>query len=232
MWPAIGSSLVGAMSLIALLMRRTRDEIPFSLALYIINTAAVISAFSITNPYFANGVEHWVPFQGGKLGCLISALIAPSFPLGFAAIVAQTSASTLQFLSFSPEVRQRIVGEPWAIIAFGLAAILTLFFRLSRMRLEKRNIEGQAEVAAIKRNAKMSLGLRDLMNTPLQTLEFSTAILRDDGASDPAVIERMTHALETLKGINELLTQYGHDLDWKYETVSFDPKNLLRQQAP
>src|SRR6185295_13493627 len=124
-------------------------------------------------------------FQASKLGCLVSAMVAPGFGVGLTSILAFCLSAFIQFqFFFPPGIKANVdVAEPWPIFAFGLAGILALVYRFRRVQLEQKFARVQAQNFAIKQLASAFLNIRDLMNTPLQVIELSTRILRDSSGT-------------------------------------------------
>ena len=217
-WPAIASSLAGIALLTVLLWRHGRASIKLSSLVYLVNAVSVIGSLLMTNPYFALYGKNWVPFQASKLACLISAMIAPSFLTGLLTIVAQAASSAIQFELFTEDLRDRIaVGEPWAMLAFAMVGIFTLSFRFRRVLIEEEMAQIRVKTLFMRQLAKSFLRLRDLMNTPLQIIEFSTDILRSKNLQDEAILVRIENAVESLKDLNAELTRYEKDSDWSLE---------------
>lgn len=208
-WPAGLSVLIGVVSLLILFLRRERAGFPLTGAIFLANTMAVAAGFLLTNPYYAMGAHIWVPFQGSKLATLIAVLIAPSFVLGLAGVAIHSGLSALQWLTFDSELKTKVAfGEPWAVLAIGIAAALTLCYRFSRVAAENRTAAAQAEAEAMGKLAVTLLSLRDLMNTPLQTLEFGIGVLREGKIKDGALFSQMERAVDQLKTTNAMLKKY------------------------
>ncbi len=206
-YPAALSSAYGALVILILYLRRHSISIPLAAYLYMSNAAFVIFAFYQTNPYFlAHFAERWVPFQGNKLGTLLTPLLAPSLPSGLIVVAAYSIVSVIQFYSFPEALQQKIAyGEPSLSIVFGLAACLMLFFRFRRTQIEHRMIKAEAEAEAVKRWAHALVHLRDLTNTPLQVIEFSTALMRDHQVYDPKIFSNIEGAMRELRIIDAKL---------------------------
>jgi hypothetical protein len=183
-----------------------------------LNAGAVSFALCLVyaySPYFAAGDKSWVPFQASKLGAMVAGLLAPGFTIGLVGIGLHAGSSVVQFLSFPREMQAPWIGEePWATLAFGLAGVFVLVLRFRIRQLEMERIEAQAEAEATRRLALSFLELRDLMNTPLQSIELATALLReeiDEGDPIPDLIERSS---EKLRQIAEMLKRYEHAIEW------------------
>lgn len=215
--PPFLSALVGLTLLIVLFSRRKTPTVRWASAIYLVNTAAVDTALLLTNLEFAVSQKHWVPFQASKLGCLIAAMVAPGFWIGLLAVLSHCLSSLLQYVFFfPPEIKTQLdAGEPWPIVAFGLAGVLALVYRFRRAQLEEEVVRIQAQNFAIKRLANAFLNIRDLMNTPLQVIEFSVDQLRNSNDFHKTSLDRIDRSVQRLTEINSLLVQHEKEIEWQ-----------------
>jgi len=215
--PAIFSIAVALVLLAALLFRRKNPSTKHACIIYLINTAAVATVLLATNSDFANFEPNWSPFQASKLGCLIAAMLAPGFGVGLISILTYSLSAFVQYQFFFPPALKTHMdaAEPWPIFAFGLAGILALVYRFRRAQLEQKVSRVQAENFAIKQLASAFLNIRDLMNTPLQVIEFSTRILRDSSAPQKSVIDNIDRSVQSLRDINSVLVQHEREIEWR-----------------
>ena len=152
----------------------------------------------------------WVPFQPHKLGALAVALLAP--PRIWSGAVSHRAVRRLRACCtgclLSPALKARAPAEPWAILAFGTFAAGIYAYRVYTWRKEQRMAEALAEARISERLSRIVLALQDLANTPLQTLELTSALLAHRGAA-PALIERMQRSLARLRDLNRLMAHYS-----------------------
>jgi hypothetical protein len=221
-WPSLASATLGAVLLVVLLLRRKAATIRVCSWLFLINSIAIAAALFVTHPYYAALGQKWVPFQANKLGCLITALLAPSFWVGLASIATMAGLAVFQFYLFPGEVRENLaVGEPWTTAAFAMSGVILLWYRLKRMEMERLLVVMHAEAAAIRDTARTFMRLRDLMNTPLQTIELSIEILRRKQGGLEPTLARMKSALKRLRKLNGLLAKYEARLNWEQNDLTF-----------
>lgn len=215
--PAVVSALVGLILLVVLFMRRKTPSARWASGLFLVNTASVATALILTNLQFAMLESNWVPFQASKLGCLIAAMIAPGFWVGLLSILTYCVSSWVQLEFFFPVglKEQVAAGEPWPILAFGLAGVLALIYRFRRAQLEQEVARIQAQNFAIKKLAEAFLNIRDQMNTPLQVIELSTNLLRDPNQPERPALDCIDRSVESLREINSLLVQYEKQIEWQ-----------------
>jgi len=215
--PPFLSALVGFTLLIVLFCLRKTPTVRWASVIYLVNAASVDTALLLTNLEFAVSQTNWVPFQASKLGCLIAAMVAPGFWVGLLSILAHCLSASLQFVFFfPPEIKTQLdAGEPWPIVAFGLAGVLALVYRFRRAQLEEEIAQIQAQNFAIKRLANAFLNIRDLMNTPLQVIEFSVDQLRNSNEFHKAILDRIDRSVQRLTEINSLLVQHEKEIEWQ-----------------
>ncbi len=230
LWPAVASTATG-LALLGLLLLCRRLSLRQLSLIYLLNAAAVASVFYVAAPYYIAGLKDWVPFQGNKLGCIVTALLAPSLPAGLVGIMFHCGAALVQFARLGTEASQQLgYGEPFATVIFAVAGVVTLFFRFARVRFEERLVHAQAEAAAMKRLATACLHIRDLMNTPLQTIECSLALLQaqETSARDAAVYGAIDRAFESMHALSRLLSEHEAAVNWEASGTSFDAERSLK----
>jgi len=215
--PAAISFAVALVLLAALIVLRKTPSLQGAWIIFALNTISVATVLYLTNPAFAESDRNWSPFQASKLGCLIAAMIAPEFWVGFMSIMAYCLSSVVQYqFFFPPELQSKLdTAEPWPIIAFGLAGVLALIYRFRRAQLEQELARVQAQNFAIKRLAGAFLGIRDLMNSPLQVIEFSTKLLRHSREPQQPIIDRIDRSVQSLREINTVLVQHEKEIEWE-----------------
>jgi hypothetical protein len=219
---------VGILLITTLWLNRARPSVRLASACFMINSAAIATAFYMTNAAFAALGPRWVPFQGDKFAALLAAVLAPSVASGTASILLYAGLAALQFQMFPPELRQSLaVGEPWTVLAFGLVALLLLAFRFARVALERQVAAAEREVEATRALAAKIMGIKDLLNTPLQSLDLAVAILKEEGAADPALLDRVGRAVESIAATTRALSKYETLLNADRRALSFDSMQVV-----
>jgi hypothetical protein len=178
----------------------------------------VVMAWMVDAARAAHGV-HWVPYEPAKLSVLTLAVIAPpGWATGAAAIAMFVGSSLLHHALLGDVVRARMsAGEPFAIIAYGVFALVLLGFKQRSYALRSELQQARSEKVAIERVARVAMALRDLANTPLQTLELVRQQLL---AADPQCrthTDRIGRALDRLRRLNDLLGPYQAAVTWDDE---------------
>jgi hypothetical protein len=222
LWPNVASALVGAALLVLLLARRKQPSVTLGSAAFLVNTAAIVTALVVAAPHYA-GSTKWVPFQANKLGALTVPLLMPELWVGVLGVLAFSGSAVIQYGLFAPEIRQRIpFGEPWASVAFGVFGLVLTAYRWRWLETERSLARAQAEAAALDRMAHTLLAVRDLSNTPLQTIQFIVGLLGEQHPELAPLLERMKGSLTALRDLNQILKSHESALRWRPEDASFD----------
>lgn len=110
-------------------------------------------------------------------------------------------------------------------ISLGTLAIVSTLWLFALVEYARDRLE-RAEMASLKNMARAFIQLRDLMNTPLQTIELSMSLLPDELRKENIPLSRIDHAMSTLRSINTALARYEKDVDWEQEDNFLDLSNL------
>jgi hypothetical protein len=221
-WPLLASGLVGVAILGALVAARRRPDLRLGAAAFLLNAASVSVALWLSHPDDQASGQIWRPFEANRLGALTVALLSPGRAIGLLAIVGYVAAVLVQYHLLPHSARQQLpMEEPWATIVYGIFAVVLLNYRLRGLALARDVARRCAEAAALERLAQASLALRDLANTPLQTLGLSLAILRARQPALAPVLDRMERALHRLQALGHNLAKPGFALS--VEAQSPDP---------
>ncbi|HKQ71772.1 MAG TPA: hypothetical protein VJT73_20655 [Polyangiaceae bacterium] len=169
-------------------------------------------------------------FQAQKLGALAVALLAPPLLAGLGSIGIFVGSAVARDLTLAANTRARFAEEPWATLAYGAFAVGLYLYRLHAQRLERRMHEALAEARALQRVSRVLLAIRDFSNSPLQTLQLTTALLRlrHGGATD--VVDRMDRALARLCHLNQAMARYESEVDWQSGEESMDAIAVLERE--
>lgn len=221
-WPAILSIGVSATLFVLLFVGRRRASMRVASSFFVLNSLAMGFALFVRDPYYAQ-FGNWMPFQANKLACVVVALLAPQLWAAFAAIAIHVTSATLVLVTVGPELRETIVFEPVGTFAYGFVAVGLALYRQRRLALEREVATARAEIVGKERLARTILALRELANTPIQTIELCTEILRVRGPSaDPEVLARLQRAVQRLRELSELLARYQSGVTWDVADTSID----------
>jgi hypothetical protein len=232
-YPSVFSSAVGVGLIVLLLTRRNRATIRLGSIVFLVNTAVMLVALWITSGFWAAGDHAWTPFQANKLGAMASAVLAPQLGVGLVAIGAFTAMAIGKYFVLDPQIQARFpVGEPWLILFYTLFGSVILAYRLHSMTLERKALRLQAEADAIEQLARTILRLRDYANTPIQTIAFTTELIRGRHPDLEKDLVHLEHAVERLMELSRTLSRYESVHHWVPGDESPDAARLGDQLPP
>jgi hypothetical protein len=215
LYPYAMSVLVGIGLMVFLLVRRQRATVRLGSAVFLVNMVTIMVALWITNGYWATTGRPWTPFQANKLGALAVAMLAPQLGVGLVSIAgfAATAIGKVYFLD--PDIQRGFpVGEPWFVLIYALFGGVLLIYRLRGLALEREMLRMQAESAAAEQLARTFLRLRNYTNTPLQTIAFTTELLRAKHDDLKHILDRLERAGDKLTELSLALNRYESAHRW------------------
>lgn len=207
--------------------KRSRSHALFLLIL--VPTAAM--TWLIDDARAAHGAC-WAPYEPNKLSALTLAIIAPpGWRIGMLAILLFVVSALVHHVMLGEVLRARMAsGEPVGVIAYGVFALVVLGFNQRGYALRGELQHERAEKVALERVARVSLALRDLANTPVQTLELIRQRLLIDSPQLRIQTDRMGRALERLRRLNDILAPYQTSVIWDQEVTTLERE--LRKTKP
>jgi hypothetical protein len=229
-YPYAISALVGIGLIVFLLIRRQRATVRLGSAVFLINTVAMLIALWITSGYWAASGPAWTPFQANKLGALAVPMLAPQLGVGLASIAGFAATAVAKFYFLDADIQRGFpVGEPWFVLIYAAFAGVLLLFRLRGLALEREMLRVQAEAASADQLARMFLRLRDYTNTPIQTIVFTTELLRAKHHDLKPVLDRVERAVAKLTELSDALTRYERGHYWEPGEESLDATMIDQQ---
>jgi hypothetical protein len=229
-YPFAMSALVGIGLIVFLLIRRQRATVRLGSAAFLANTVAVLAALWITSGYWATAGRAWTPFQANKLGALTVPMLAPQLGVGLASIAGFAAIAIGKFYFLDSDIQRGFpVGEPWFILVYALFGAVLLIYRLRGMAMEREMLRVQAEAAAAQQLARTFLRLRDYTNTPIQTIAFTTELLRAKHHDLKPVLDRLERAVDKLTELSDALTGYENAHKWSPGDESLDATMMDKQ---
>lgn len=173
----------------------------WSLAAFVVLVLPLLPIFWLSESAAVAAGRIWQPFIGRKLIILGLALLTPRSTAVAALLVTlfmlESIAVWLQ-LDLGHDPLAAAAGEPWVTLIFFLAALLILLERRHRRRLENELLEAAREAETLQHLVDVSTAVRDQVNTPLQTLVLSVALLARRHPEEQRVLDRMGRSLEKL----------------------------------
>jgi hypothetical protein len=233
-WPSLLSSAAGFLVAGYLIARRRSVGVREAGLAFVLNNAAIQWCLWIGNDHFALAGAHWSPFQANNLGCLAAAFLAPEIWSGAIVIVGFAGSAIVQYLLFPPDIQNRLpLGQPWPTLVYGIFGIVLLGFFMRRRAMEVAVLRSGIEKTALQHLARRSMAIRDLANTPIQTIELTSAILRTRRPDLAPELDRIDRALSRLHDLNALLADLDASDRRSRALESFDARaHLQGPQTP
>ena len=208
MWAMMQFAALGALVAAVALIWRTAPR-RVLLVLFSLNVVSALFTALAGAQTFAHANRMEELFQAVKAGLFVIAILSPSLPIGVGWILVFTLAPMVQVHTWAPDIRARVaVWEPWFVPIYGGIALVLLIYRRRSVALERQLAEARATRLSVERLARMSLAIRDLANTPLQTLTTGVALLRRDLGERGLVLASMERALERLGKLRHTLAPF------------------------
>jgi hypothetical protein len=225
MWPPLASMAAAGVLLAILLARRQTCSRACIDAVFLLNLAAILATLLLIARY--PGVDStWKPFQEFELGMVSCAILAPELWVGLVGISAYALSSLFLLSTIDPHHAQS-VGEPWATIGFVTFSAILLGYRLKQALLERKMLVERVRLEATARLANVLLAVRDLSNTPLQTIALAADLARTRHPDLAPIMDRIDRSIARMRDLDQTLRQHEHAVKWSDE-ASLDAKELAR----
>jgi hypothetical protein len=231
LWPLLQFTAAGAVILTVLLIWRNAPR-GICLAFLSLDFASALVTSLAASHFFVHAGVVTQLFQTVKMSALVIAILSPSARLGAAWVALFSAAPLVQVALWPAEVRAALPpGEPWFAPIYGAIALTLLLYRRRSLDLERALAETRGREMSIARLAQVSLAVRDLANTPLQTLTTGVDLLRHKASGSEAVIESMARALVRLEKLRQALAPFEQHVEWRPHDESFDAVARLEEMA-
>lgn len=184
-------------------------------------TAAIAAQKNLSISYFGTY----------KVMAVIVALLAP-FPhyAGYILLSFCLLIPPIQVLLFSPEIIQASGHyEPWITMCYALVAFLVLHHRISTLQLHANLIESQTKEKSLRDFADVAMALRDLTNTPLQSLDLLTDLLREEKISHKQASELLSRTTYRLRDLMQVLSEQQKKIFRQQVQESMNSMDIIRQ---
>jgi PAS domain S-box-containing protein len=192
----------------------------------------VLKALALIWVINARAVQYGIrfePFLGYKLFALGVALFTPSLWLGVGAIAASAALPMLQEALWPAAVRRSLpVPEPWLTVLVAGVALAIFFHRRHQLAVLRNLVSRETKAAYVDRFMRKFLAVRDLANSPLQSLHATLAVLRARHRESQAAFDRIERQIDRLHKLSTVLSHY-QPATWRAGEQSFDPLQVLQQ---
>ena len=230
-YPYATSVGVGIALTLFLLIRRQRPTVRLGSAVFLVNNIVILAALWVTSGYWATTGMAWTPFQANKLGALAVAMLAPELTVGLASIAGFAAVALGKSYLLDPDIQRGFpVGEPWFVLIYALFGAVLLIYRLRGMVLERNMLRAQAEAIAAGQLARTFMRIRNYTNTPIQTIAFTTELLRAKTHDLKPILDRLERAVDKLTECSRLLGSYENAHTWSRGDESLEA--TIRNEQP
>jgi hypothetical protein len=227
-WPSLASGAAGVVLAVVLFVRRAHPTVRLTSAVFLVNIGVIVVALWIVTGAFAAAPGTWIPFQANKLGALAAAVLAPDLATGLLAIGAFVAMPLVRYVMLPSAHQQRFpIGEPWTIVIYAVFALAMLGYRVHSVALARRVLRVRTESIATQRLARTFLALRDVTNTPLQTIELAANVVRARCPDMAPLLDRIDRSLDRLYRLNHAFSEYESQIEWDEGDISPDPNVLV-----
>lgn len=225
-------AVCGAIWIWSLAHRELPTMTTSNIVILTLNATIIVALTSAAQRLAESGID-WVPFRPHQLGAMAVALLAPPAAwVGVAAIVGFVGTAAIQYALFDAAIRERLpFGDPLSTLIYGGFAIVLLFFRRRADKTEREVIRAHADAESSQRHARAMLAIRDLANTPLQTLANMTTLLRHRGTLSDEDLARIERSVARLTELEHATQPFEHGLEWDPGDESWDPRAVLTTHA-
>lgn len=225
-------SVAGSAALLAFLSYRSaRPTERLASIVFLLNAGLISFAMYLRDPHYAQ-LAHWVPFQSTKVACIAAAMLAPQLWSAFVGIGIHAGSALLVLAKLDPRLRETIALEPLATLAFALIGSVLAFDRHRRLSLERQVAMARADAVAAEHLARTILAIRELANTPIQTIEFCNELLRTtEESAHPAILERIDRSTARLREVSQLLREYESSARWGSDDAAMNARRVLEEGA-
>lgn len=127
-------------------------------------------------------------------------------------------------LSLYPLIRSGIISSDYIpnVLNYILTTTMTVFSMISLIGAIElgREYVDRVEKSSLRNMARAFIELRDLVNTPFQTIQLSVELLRQKHPNETKTLEKIENSLNTLRRVDAALAKYESSVDWS-QTDSF-----------
>lgn len=212
-WLYLGHAAVSGTVAFILWERRDASERQ-SLVAFLFLALPLLPIFWIAQSSAIGAGTPWSPFLGRKLLMLGLALLTPCSPRVAALLLGLFMAESIvlwHHLGLAHNTTALAVGEPWVTLLYFAASLVLVVMRWRKRRLERRLMEAEAQTEALRQLVRVSISVRDQINTPLQSLEVGLKLLSMRVPQEREAIVRMDRSLRTLIEMSHALQRWDDE---------------------
>ncbi len=230
-WAMMQFAVGGALALLVLVSYRSASR-AVCLAFFSLDVLSALVTSTAGAHAFVHAGQLGQLFESAEAGMLVIAILSPSVRLGVAWIGVFVLTRLVQFYMWAPELRDAVPAtDPAFLPVYGVIGVVLLLYRRRSARLSIALSDARAERLTMEQLAHVSLALRDLSNTPLQTLTIALTLLRCKAEPTEQILASMDRALARLKDLRHALEPFETHAHWDQRYESFDAVARIEQLA-
>ncbi len=200
--------------------------------LFALNLVPVYAALWISEAVLASRGTLWVPFQPHGLSSLTIAILTPPIRrVGVPTILLPAILAALQFETFSGDQQALLppnsLYEPWVSAIF---AEVLYFYKLHTFRIADFAAARETEAQLMRKTTRTILAIKDLANSPIQSLTVDAEILKELHPEDSPVARRIGKSAFQLRQLNRILDEYLRGNGGIVVEPSIDPREELSKE--
>jgi len=198
------------------LNRRSRPQLLASW-IYLGNILTSIVTVTLNHEYFIHANVPFAPFIGIKMTAAIVALQTPAVRwVGWVSLAIMAICPMIQFYHWPPEIRYTLGSmEPWITLSVVICAGFIYYHRLQVFEMFERKAKLEAAAAELRRFAHLLLGAQHLTNTPLQVIESTTQLIRDQHPEAAPLVQKIEKAFIPIQHISQLMSFGKSHISWE-----------------
>jgi hypothetical protein len=153
--------------------------------------------------------------------------------LGYGAILLIGAAAAIQYYWLGSEMRSWIPDtEPWITLFLVPVSSTLLYLRVRGREMERAAVHAASQAAMVTERNRTFLAIRDLSNSPLQTLLFGVEALKRTHPELEAQTDRMLGAIHKLQSLHAILDERVRKTGSGMQELSMDSESILRGSFP
>ena len=230
LWPWVVAMLVSFIFLVLVLRQKSFSVVKAAIV-YITITGLVLLASSLTTHNFGIPREG-TAFAGYKALSLVIAIIAP-LPswIGYLMISLCLFIPPVQALVISPQVMTIDHGsEPWFSMVYAIIGFVIYNYRLDAQRAQMELLELRANENSFKNFSDVVLALRDLTNTPLQSLSLLVEMMKKNQITMDQASDALSKTTYKLWELASVLNEVQKKIPNFKNRTSMDSLDILRKK--
>ncbi|MES2855680.1 MAG: hypothetical protein V4692_07445 [Bdellovibrionota bacterium] len=203
-----------------------------SAVIFLSIAASELLASSISASKFTNAQMPFTLFEAFKLvAVLIAALTPRPAWVGYLILSFCILVPPLQVLLLDPEIESWTnFREPWVTLQYAIAGILILRYRLNADGRQTVSVESQSSAKSKRDLAQVAEAVRDLTNTPLQSLEILSDLLKSNEIDSVQAADRMREATYRLREVVQIFEDNQTKLSMGQGSDTVDSFEVLRSK--